>query len=388
MTFDDLIAPMRADEFFETYWGKRPVLLPATKGRPSFGWDHLNALFGIRTHWTEQNIKLILNSRPIGPDFYMEGEGTRLANVKQVENFMAMGASLVLDAAQQISPEIRGLTDMLADRFGGRATANFYASFQGVQAFASHFDTHEVLALHCEGRKRWRIYQNRADNPVENLAGDDAQRRIDAAKGPVMMDVELGPGDLLYIPRGYFHDAIASDGASLHLTFGFAPAAGDVLLRLLADLTVEDSEFRAYLPLGDEEGGGALTDRLARLGDRLAALARSQRVRDLVANEQRRFAGGATPVALPHRPALTFFARTQTAAELRTPATGAVLVVGTTEVAVGQLADVADYILDRPMVSIEELRARNPHHSGDRIDALIAELRRLGIITPHQPALT
>ncbi|WP_204265387.1 JmjC domain-containing protein, partial [Enterobacter hormaechei] len=82
---------------------------------------------------------------------------------------------------------------------------------------------HEVFAIHCVGEKRWRIYANRAENPLAPLEGDDAQARIDAAKGPVLMDVTLRPGDVLYIPRGYFHDALASSAESLHLTIGIAP---------------------------------------------------------------------------------------------------------------------------------------------------------------------
>lgn len=387
MTFEDLIAPMGAAEFFGDYWGKRPVHFPAIGAgkRPHFGWDHLNALFRIRPHWTENNIKLIMNSQPVSPDFYMEGQGLKLANIKQVENFTAMGASLVVDAVQQISPEIRVLTDMLTERFGALAGANFYASFQGVRAFASHFDTHEVLAIHCEGQKRWRIYENRADNPLETLSGEGAQKMIDAAKGAVMMDVVMNPGDMLYIPRGYFHDAIATDTASLHLTLGFAPLNGKQLLNLLEDLVIEDSAFRAYLPLANE--GGALSDRLGELGGRLAAIMQSRRFRDLVAAEQRRFLRSSTDIALPDRPALSFFARTEARAELATPAEGAVLRVPGGQIAVGEQADVVQYILERPAFSVEELKAGNPHHPPQAIDRIVAELARRGVIVAYQPTL-
>lgn len=389
MTFEDLIAPMSAAEFTRDYWGKKPVLIPADAGcrRPRIGWDHLNALFQIRPHWTEANIKLILNGQPVNPDFYMGGEGLRLANIKQVENFTAMGASLVVDAVQQISPEIRELTNMLATRFGALTGANFYASFKGVQAFASHFDTHEVLALHCEGQKRWRIYQNRAENPVEILSGEDAQRIIDAAKGPVVMDVVLNPGDLLYIPRGYFHDAIAIDTASLHLTLGFAPVNGTLLPRLIEALAVEDPAFRAYLPLAEEDGGAGLAERLGELADRLGAIVRSPRFRDLIETEQRRFVQPSCHIGLPHRPSLHFYARTQTPIELVFPADGAVLRVAGREIGVGVLSDVASFIIERPAFSVEELQAKAPHHAPHKIDALVAELQRLGAIVPYQPPI-
>lgn len=389
MRFEDFIAPLGASEFFADYWGRKPLLMRANDQmrRPRFGWDQFNALFHMRPHWTEQNIKLILNSQPVNPDFYM-GEGERrLANVRQIENFTAMGASLVVDAVQQISPDIAVLTDMLADRFDALAGANFYASFQGVRAFDSHFDTHEVFALHCEGRKRWRIYENRAENPVETLTGAGAQQMIDAAKGAVMMDITLEPGDLLYIPRGFFHDAIAIDEASLHLTLGFTPTVGKVVLRLLEQMVVEDADFRAYLPSAADGDGQVLADRLAVLGDRLAAKMRTRRFHEMVAVEQRRQVRAPAEIALPHRPNLTFFARAQVRAELAMSDDGATLRLSGGTLPVGTLADVVGYILDRPAFSLEELKAKYPHHRAQDIDALATHLQRLGLIHPYQPGL-
>jgi ribosomal protein L16 Arg81 hydroxylase len=73
---------------------------------------------------------------------------------------------------------------------------------------------------------------------------------IDAAKGRVMMRARMRPGDLLYIPRGYYHDAVASNDASLHLTFSVAPLTGRAIFRLLEDKAVESKLFREYLPMG------------------------------------------------------------------------------------------------------------------------------------------
>ena len=44
------------------------------------------------------------------------------------------------------------------------------------------------------------------------------------AKGALLMELEMTPGDVLYLPRGQYHDALASDGASLHLSFGIGRA--------------------------------------------------------------------------------------------------------------------------------------------------------------------
>ena len=43
----------------------------------------------------------------------------------------------------------------------------------------------------------------------------------------------MKPGDILYLPRGQYHDALTGDRASLHVTFGVAPATGLALFKLL-----------------------------------------------------------------------------------------------------------------------------------------------------------
>ena len=44
------------------------------------------------------------------------------------------------------------------------------------------------------------------------------------------MTFTVKPGDVVYIPRGQFHNAQAMNGVSLHVTFAIAPPTGmDVL---------------------------------------------------------------------------------------------------------------------------------------------------------------
>jgi ribosomal protein L16 Arg81 hydroxylase len=396
MDFADLIAPLREDEFLRTYWNKRPLHLPApahTVRDRLIGWERLNELLGVRAHWTDRHIKLVLNSRQVMADFYMDdvpqsGGGTvRLADPAKVETFLAMGASLVADQIEDAAPEIRALTAALSRRFAARVNANLYASFKGVQAFASHCDLHEVFAVHCHGEKRWRIYANRADNPLEPLEGADAQAQIDAAKGPVLMDVTLKPGDVLYIPRGFFHDAMASARESLHLTIGLAPPSGRLLFGLLEQAAIADPAFRAYLADARNDGGAPLAAQIADLMERLQHIAAQPAFREDVQRAQARLAGPAHRLTLPARPALASYARSDRPAIVERRPNGTVLRHTGGEVAIGLLGDVAAYLLERPAVSTQELAANFPHHHHEAIVGLVATAERLGLVRRYQPQL-
>ena len=393
MDISALFAPMLVDDFIAHHYGRKPVHIARSgfpDGSAPLDWPRLNALLALRSHWVEANIKLIMNGVAIQPEFYMEERPTRAgptlrADPAKVGVFLGMGASLVADSIEEIEPRVREIADLLAAQFGARAEANAYCSFQNVQAFASHCDLHEVFVLQCEGEKVWNIYANRAAAPVETLTGDDAQAVIDAAKGKVLMSVRMRPGELLYIPRGYYHDALASSEASLHVTFSVAPLTGRILFRLLEALALEDQAFREYLPDGRE--GDALAERLDNLAERVASLVRSGRLRTELESRQRALVRRAEAPNLPQRRPLSFFARTQRQAELRRYCDTVTLVSGTETLDVGALHGAVEWLLNRPAFAIEELAARFPACEQATLRDCIESLVKMGLVFAYQPGL-
>lgn len=377
------------------FWLQRPVHIRARPGqvRPGMiGWDRLNTLLQQRAHWDAGHTKLVMNSRAVPDEHFLDDVAgfdgpRRLANLAKVEAFLAMGATLVANEVQDAAPEIRSLTDALGAKFAARAWGNLYASFKDVQAFDSHCDTHEVFALHCAGEKRWRLYANPALNPAETPEGEGAQAAIDAAKGPVILDIVLQPGDVLYIPRGWYHDAIASAEASLHLTIGVLPHTGQLLFRLLEGLAMQNPTFRAYLPDARAQNGNALAYHIDGLMDQLLALSRTQAFRDDVAVEQARSVDPAAMLSLPIRPELSFYARTDRAFAIDTEAAGRVLRSGREAYPLHGLGEVALYFLSRPGFSVSELAARFLHHDRAAIEALVHVAARMDLIRAYTPEL-
>lgn len=395
MTFANLVAPLTPDQFLSDYWGQRPVHLPAQAGvaRPGrLGWDRLNDLLQQRAHWDADSLKLVMNSRAVAAEHYVDalpGYGTtrHLANPAKVEALLAMGASMVGNEVQDAAPEVRAATDMLGRMFAARAWGNLYASFKGVQAFASHCDTHEVFAVQCEGEKRWRLYTNRAENPTETLEGPEAQAQIDAAKGPVTMDIVLRPGDVLYIPRGWFHDAIATAEASLHLTIGILPMTGQGLFRLLETAAGTDAAFRAYLPDARTGGGAALAERMSALAERLVAIMRTPAFVEDVSVMQRRSVDPGYGTQLPARPTLRFYARTDRQFSIVATETGHALRTQAGHHDLNGLREVAEWMLSRPAFSTHEVAARFLHQDRAGIDALVAATERMGLVQHYRPEM-
>ena len=385
MNFAEFIAPKTVESFLSEDYGRRPVHIRGESPRAGLlSMARLEQLLSVRPHWTEANLKLILNSRPVLGEHYMDrtASGLTCADPAKVQLFLRMGASLVGDHIEDIDPAVRQAANMLSDQFAGTAGANVYCSFKNIRAFNSHCDLHEVFAVQLEGEKVWQIYENRADAPVEALEGKDAQAIIDQAKGRVMMTVRMQPGDLLYIPRGYFHDALADSDASLHLTFGVKPLDGRIVFRLLEDLAVQNSGFRAYLPDGRTDAAG-LREHLEHISEKLTGILRSPEFEDRLRNRQRAVVSREHRVDMKDVRKLDYYAHIGMPVEV----TAGMLRHGEGEEALGQLAEAAEWAIGQAAFSQQQLQAQFPWLSGVEVQSLIQLLIRVGAITPYEPGL-
>lgn len=88
------------------------------------------------------------------------------------------------------------------------------------QAFGPHCDDHDVFAIHFEGEKVWNIYENIEQSPINHPTFKHTPDERIKKAGKIIDQITLKPGDFLYIPRGQYHDALASKDGAIHIAFG------------------------------------------------------------------------------------------------------------------------------------------------------------------------
>lgn len=303
-----LISPLSPEDFYARFHDRAPVHIPASEGCEKaglFGWQAFNRLLDQSGHWTAETLKMVHNTQNVDPTQYCveNAKGTALIpDPRKVQLQLARGSSLVANDLESMDPAIAKLCEGLSAEFAARMGANVYCSFKGVRAFGAHFDLHHVFAVQVEGEKLWRLYKNRMPDPVEMPAkGPELQQWFQRNCGPVMQEVRMKPGDVLYLPRGWFHDALAEDGASLHVTMSVAPLYGRILFKLLESAAMQDPAFRKYFPTPQQDDGKALQNHLAMLGQKLAALCALPEFRDEVAMTQQRLRPRTGDFALPEQ---------------------------------------------------------------------------------------
>jgi hypothetical protein len=370
MDLAQLLAPLSLAEFEAVR--HQPVHIPAGGEGPKraiLDWAGFNALLSQTSSWTADTLKLVKNGEPVPPARFcsvvntLNGPSFRPSPAR-VEVLLSEGASLIANDVQRLTPAISALCDALGQAFAASAQANIYCSFGGVQAFGTHYDLHDVFAVHLEGEKVWRLYANRAADPVDAPEDPDPRAFYAANRGPLMREVVMRPGDVLYLPRGWYHDALASDAASLHLTLSVTPLYGRILFSLLEQAALQDPAFRAWFPPASADGGRHLQDHLDHLAGRLASIMRSEFFRNEIAMAQTRLVPRPTRYSLPGRKPVTVYRPTgRTGPALTGPVT----------VAMG-------WALSQARFSLEDLAAQFDFVPETAIHEAVAAFERAGAL--------
>lgn len=277
-----MLAPMTPDTFAEKHFGRKPVHLKGTpeRARDVMNWSTLCDLLNMASLWTPDRVVLYLDQQrvPTGQYCTVLDEGGRAVqrpSAKLVQAWVERGASVIVNDVGPLTPGLREWVALLTAATAGNVQVNLYASRAEHQAFPPHFDTHEVFALHCEGEKTWRIYDLRAEHPINHPAFPKTKLPPDMAKY-LESEIVVHPGDVVYVPRGTYHEALAGSYGTLHVTFGVTRPIGLDLLSSLWQRLVGDASFRAPLPLSSglqPRDDAALAAHMADLMRRLSDMA-------------------------------------------------------------------------------------------------------------------
>jgi ribosomal protein L16 Arg81 hydroxylase len=255
LTFADITSPVAPAEFVAKYWTRRAVHLrdPRRTFDDQFGWPALNAL--LNSDLTYPSTVVSREERVIPAEEFTTGGSA--VNVAAVMKLFREGASFSIRGADSRWPPLKTIIASLYDTLFESVHTNIYCSPANTQGFRCHYDLHEVFVLQIEGTKHWKVFQPTIDFPVEPWKQEDVP---DESATPYV-DVVLAKGDVLYVPRGHWHYAIAQDSASLHITVGVTCRKSETFLDWLATELRAHPAWRRNVPaMGGPRADGILPD--------------------------------------------------------------------------------------------------------------------------------
>jgi ribosomal protein L16 Arg81 hydroxylase len=261
-SLETLLSPVTPQEFISDYWEKRFLYLPRDeRGR-------FEDLFSLRDvdHWLRSTRSgmpdSVLTTPPEGAENGAQRYRPQDVAVDDIYDAFAKGHSVVLNYLEDSWPPLFDLVRSLGHSFCAAIGVNMYLTPKGSKTFSLHTDDHDVFVLQVQGEKAWRLHKlrnlgvMRLDYKKElAFTPDWGHSRLE---GELLAELTLRPGDVLYIPRGMPHCAVAKDATSLHLTISITPLYWmDFLKAAVEQATVQSPELRRALPPGFVEGPDA-----------------------------------------------------------------------------------------------------------------------------------
>lgn len=128
------------------------------------------------------------------------------------------GYSMVINQADRHHQLLFDLSRALAKKLFHHVFAVVYLTPPGSQAVRLHTDDQDVILLQVWGQKHWAVYNAPTSLPyTEEMLGKE-HAVPEELIGRRELDFIMRPGDVLYIPRGFLHEAATSSEPSLHIT--------------------------------------------------------------------------------------------------------------------------------------------------------------------------
>jgi hypothetical protein len=225
-----LLSPISLETFFSSYWEKKPLKI--CHGDTGF----------FRSLFTTEMLASILEHRYLrfpGVRLFLAGqemppsEFTRMAVVGMekvsdvidpagILNHYDHGATIHIIGLERMSGSLLNLTRCLEADLGFPAHATGFLTPPLADNIPAHEDPSDFLILQIGGEKHWRVWDCIQPLPLASESRTGGKQNGDnsspiTATEPIM-DITLSSGDVMYVPRGFYHQALTSECYSFHIT--------------------------------------------------------------------------------------------------------------------------------------------------------------------------
>jgi ribosomal protein L16 Arg81 hydroxylase len=263
LSFESLIAPLCIDEFEAEVRGVHAWRQAGQADRFEnlLSWPTLNQLIRDQRP-TSPRFRVMKAGRAVPESTYHRvvetGRGPlRMLDPARLLAHARAGATLVWDAIDQAHQPIRTAKQAIERALGGFAFVNMYASWGDTGGLDDHWDDHDVFVLQVLGRKNWQIEAPTQKWPLAHTTGLEPPEKFEH-------DWTLSSGDVLYLPRGWWHRVAPVGEPSLHLTVGLLRPTNADFLQWLIDRGTKSDLLRQDFP-SPTDGAAAHADALRRL---------------------------------------------------------------------------------------------------------------------------
>jgi len=237
------LADFSLEHFMANYWQQKPVVIRQ-------GFEHFEDLI------SPNDLAGLACEEEVESRLVFKKDGQWQAETGPFETYKRFGKkgwTLVVQAVNHWSPEVAELVKPFAfvPKWRLDDVMISYATPGG--GVGPHIDLYDVFICQGSGRRHWRV-------------GDRGNHKQFAAHAALLhtepfeaiIDVELLPGDILYIPPGYPHEGVALE-ESMSFSVGFRAKSACDMLSGLADYVIDKELGKALIsdpqrPIHEHQG--------------------------------------------------------------------------------------------------------------------------------------
>jgi len=254
MYLENLISPIAVKDFIERYKGQEYFVIhkEINQLKGLFSWAQLNDL--LYTHrLNSPRFRLIRNGEVVDPQTYTnyvnktrEGLVPKIDSAK-LSGELAKGTAVHILAVDEFSPELTAICTEISELLSSKISMTMHIGMAESKGFHQHWDSHDVLVLQLHGKKHWKLY-----GFTENYPYREGPAKEEINSNAVIWEGDLDEGDILFVPRGSWHDVQAYNEACMHISIGmFNPKSVDYISWINSQLT-QFEFFRKDTPVTDD----------------------------------------------------------------------------------------------------------------------------------------
>jgi ribosomal protein L16 Arg81 hydroxylase len=207
--------PLSVFDFVAKYLGRQPYARASCAGSATecCSWDSLDHL---------------LQAEP--PDVLVVSESKLLdvpppRSLSELRALFQNGIGVAIRAPERTSPLLEVLAREFRLDLPGEQRLIVFATPARTHGFGWHYDAEDVFVIQTAGDKKYYLRHNTVSTPPERgFQSDFSQYRDETSP---LMCCRMLPGDLLYVPKGEWHMAIAHED-SLSLSIGVFPEIAEM----------------------------------------------------------------------------------------------------------------------------------------------------------------
>jgi ribosomal protein L16 Arg81 hydroxylase len=276
----ELLGPTSLKEFFDRYWEHLHLFVPASPDRAIadlLSFTDFEAFLSrndvrypaIQVVKNGQNVALSDYARQLKIGTYAS-DG--LISMDSVAEAYRNKGTVVVQLMQNSFTNLAEFSRALGSFLHARVDVHGFLTPPSAQGLSAHYDAASAFLIQLRGAKRWRLYAMRVEAPGPDQTFDATE----PITGNPIDEIQLSPGDVLYLPRGLPHEGLTLDTYSLHLTVVPFPQSWiEILSSVLLECQKEEDFRKAPVePLVGTFSCAAWADKWSTLLQRFTTQAR------------------------------------------------------------------------------------------------------------------